>query len=174
MTNNAHDLTTPTIHATAFVAPGAVVIGDVRMAEESSVWYNATLRGDIEPLIIGARANVQDGCVFHTSRGFPVVLEEGVSVGHAAVIHGASVGANTLIGIGAVLLNGVEVGENCIVAAGSVLTEGKRFPAGALILGTPARVVRPLTAEEIEHNCSIAERYVRRAAKQRQYIDRRR
>jgi carbonic anhydrase/acetyltransferase-like protein (isoleucine patch superfamily) len=170
MTNHAHDISTPMIHPTAFVAPGAVVIGDVRLAEESSIWFNATLRGDIEPLIIGARTNVQDGCVFHTSQGFPVVLAEGVSVGHAAVVHGATVGANTLIGIGAVLLNGVEVGENCIVAAGSVVTEGKRFPSGSLILGTPARVVRQLTIEEIEHNRSIAERYVRRAAEQCQLI----
>ncbi len=173
MTNDARRTSTPTIHPTAFVAPGAVVIGDVRLAEGSSVWFNATLRGDIEPLIIGARTNVQDGCVFHTSRGFSVLLAEGVSVGHAAVIHGATVGANTLVGIGAILLNGAEVGENCIVAAGSVVTEGKRFPAGSLILGTPARMVRQLTAAEIEQNCSIAERYVRRAAKERQYRDRR-
>ncbi|MGC9399807.1 MAG: gamma carbonic anhydrase family protein [Anaerolineae bacterium] len=168
MTQEGRKRSTPSLHATVYVAPGAVVVGDVRLAEESSVWYNATLRGDIEPLIIGARTNVQDGCVLHTSRGFPVVLGEGVTVGHAAVVHGATVGANTLVGIGAVLLNGAEVGENCIVAAGSVVTEGKCFPAGSLILGTPARVVRPLTAEEIEENRRSAERYVRRAAAQRQ------
>jgi carbonic anhydrase/acetyltransferase-like protein (isoleucine patch superfamily) len=170
MSDDKLKASTPTLHPTVFVAPGAVVTGDVRLAEESSVWFNATLRGDIEPLIIGARTNVQDGCVFHTSRGFPVELGEGVTVGHAAVIHGATVGANTLIGIGAVLLNGAKVEENCIIAAGSVLTEGKRFPAGSLILGTPARVVRELTTDEIEDNRRAAEHYVGRAAEQRQII----
>ena len=170
MTNHDRATSEPTIHPTVFIAPGAAVTGEVRLAEESSVWFNATLRGDIEPLIIGARTNIQDGCVFHTSQGFPVVLGEGVTVGHAAVIHGASVGTNTLVGISAVLLNGVKVGENCLIAAGSVLTEGKHFPAGSLILGTPARVVRALRPEEIEYNRSAAERYVRRAAEQRQSI----
>ena len=157
----------PAIHPTAFIAPGAVVTGDVRLGEGSSVWFNATLRGDIEPLIIGPRTNVQDGCVFHTSRGFPVRLEAGVTVGHAAVIHGATVGANTLVGIGAILLNGVEVGENCLVAAGSVLTEGNRFPPGALLLRTSAPVARPPRRAEIQENRRAAARYVRRASEQK-------
>lgn len=151
------------VHATAFIAAGAVVVGDVRLAEQSSVWFNATLRGDTEPITIGASTNIQDGCVLHVDPGFPVTVGAGVTVGHGAVIHGAQVGDNALIGIGAVLLNGVVVGENCIVGASSLLTQGKVFPPGSLIIGSPAKVVRPLTPEEIEQNRLAAEHYVSRS-----------
>jgi carbonic anhydrase/acetyltransferase-like protein (isoleucine patch superfamily) len=151
------------IDSTAFVAPGAMIVGDVTLREETSVWFNATLRGDTEPIHIGPRSNIQDGAIFHVDPGFPVTLGSGVTIGHGAIIHGATVGDNTVIGMGAVLLNGVVVGENCIVGASSLLTQGKKFPAGSLIMGSPAKVVRPLTPEEIENNRRNATTYVERS-----------
>jgi carbonic anhydrase/acetyltransferase-like protein (isoleucine patch superfamily) len=151
------------VHPSVFVAQGAVIVGDVRLDEDASVWFNATLRGDTEPIRIGARTNVQDGAVLHVDPGFPLSIGQAVTVGHGAVIHGAQVGANTLVGIRSVLLNGVVVGENCIVGACSLLTQGKVFPPGTLIMGMPAKVVRSLTPEEIEQNRALAETYVRRA-----------
>lgn len=151
------------IHPTTFVAQGAVIVGDVTLAEETSVWFNASLRGDTTPIAIGPRSNIQEGCIFHADPGFPAIIGAGVTVGHGAVVHGAKVGDNTLIGMRAVLLNGVEVGENCIIGAGSLLTQGKTFPAGSLIVGSPAKVMRSLTAEEIEENRASAETYVKRS-----------
>lgn len=151
------------IHPTAFIAQGAVIVGDVTLAEEVSVWFNATLRGDSTPLTIGPRTNIQEGCIFHADPGFPAIIGAGVTVGHGAVVHGAKVGDNTLIGIRSVLLNGVVVGENCIIGAGALLTQGKHFPAGSLILGSPAQVIRPLTPEEIERNRHSAAEYVKRS-----------
>lgn len=156
------------VHPTAWIAPGAVVVGEVILAEQSSIWFNAVLRGDLEPITIGVRSNVQDGCLFHTSPGFPLTLGEDVTVGHGAIVHGAIVGPNTLIGMGAILLDGVTVGEDCIIAAGALLTGGKVFPPGSLILGQPARVARALTAEEIAHNRITAARYVERARRYRE------
>lgn len=154
---------TPQIDPTAFIAPGATVVGNVQLAAEVNVWYQAVLRGDIEPIVIEARTNIQDGSILHTSAGFPLHLAEGVTVGHGAVIHGASVGANTLVGIRSVLLDGVVVGEDCLVAAGALLAPGKTFPPGVLIMGFPARIVRALTPAEIEQNREAARRYVERA-----------
>ncbi len=151
------------VHSTAFIAPGAVVLGDVTLAEHSSVWFHAVLRADVAPIVVHAGTNVQDGCVLHGDVGFPTTLHAGVTVGHGAIVHGACVHANTLIGMRAVLLNGVVVEENCIVAAGSLLTSSKHFPAGHLIMGTPARVIRPLTEEELAHNRHAAQEYVEHA-----------
>ncbi|MCK6625049.1 MAG: gamma carbonic anhydrase family protein [Anaerolineae bacterium] len=151
------------IHPTAFIAPGVVIVGDVTLDEECSVWFNATLRGDTTPLTIGPRTNIQEGCIFHADPGFPVIVGAGATIGHGAVIHGAQVGDNTLIGIRSVLLNGVVVGENCIVGACALLTQGKEFPPGSLIIGAPAKVVRELTPAEIEGNRRAAEEYVKRS-----------
>ena len=151
------------IHPTVFVGQGAVIVGDVTLEEECSVWFNATLRGDTTPIHTGASTNIQEGCILHADPGFPAIIGTGVTVGHGAVIHGAKVGDNSLIGIRSVLLNGVIVGENCIVGANSLLTQGKVFPPGSLIMGTPAKVIRPLTPEEIEANRVTAERYVERS-----------
>ncbi len=151
------------IAPTAFIAQGAVIVGDVTLDEETSVWFNATLRADTTPVRIGARTNIQEGAIFHADPGFPAIIGQGVTVGHGAIVHGAKVGDNTVVGMGAVLLNGVVVGENCIIGAKALLTEGKEFPPGSLILGSPAKVVRPLTAEEIEHNRAAAARYVERS-----------
>lgn len=151
------------VHPTAYVAPGAVVVGDVTIGEQAGVWFGATLRADTTPVVIGARSNVQEGCILHADPGYPCVIGEGVTVGHGAVVHGARVGDNCIVGIRAVLLNGVVVGENSVVGACALLTEGKVYPPNSLILGIPARVVRELTADEIASNRASAERYVFRA-----------
>ncbi len=156
------------IHPTAFIAQGAVIVGDVTIGEECSVWFNATLRGDSMPLTIGPRTNIQEGCIFHADPGFPAIIGAGVTVGHGAIVHGAQVGDNALIGIRSVLLNGVVVGENCIVGACALLTQGKEFPPGSLIMGAPAKVIRPLTPAEIERNRHAAEEYVKRSRAFRQ------
>jgi carbonic anhydrase/acetyltransferase-like protein (isoleucine patch superfamily) len=151
------------VHPSVFVAQGAVIVGDVHLGENASVWFGAVLRGDTEPIRIGAGTNIQDGAILHVDPGFPLSVGRDVTVGHGAIIHGAQVGDNTLVGIRSVLLNGVVVGENCIVGACSLLTQGKVFAPGMLIMGTPAKVVRPLTPEEIEQNRISAQTYVRRA-----------
>ncbi|OQA23437.1 MAG: Carnitine operon protein CaiE [Chloroflexi bacterium ADurb.Bin360] len=161
------------VHPTVFIAPGAIVVGEVYLAEGVNIWFNAVLRGDVESLTLGANVNIQDGCVLHTSHGYPLLLEEGVSVGHGAIVHGARVRRNTLIGMGALLLDAsrprrVEVGADCIVAASALLPGGKLYPAGSLIMGSPARVVRALTEDEIQHNREVAASYVRRAQRYRE------
>lgn len=151
------------IHATAFVAKNVIIVGDVTIGAESSVWFHSSLRADNTPITIGERTNIQEGCIFHADPGYPLILGDGVTVGHGAVVHGAQVGHNSLIGIRAVLLNGVVVGENCLVGAGTLLTPGKRFPAGSLILGSPGKVIRPLTESEIADLGKTAATYVERA-----------
>jgi carbonic anhydrase/acetyltransferase-like protein (isoleucine patch superfamily) len=163
MTTYATEFRPEQVHSTAFIGQGAVIVGDVTLGRECSVWFNATLRGDDTPITVGDGSNIQEGAILHGDPGFPAVLAEGVTVGHGAVVHGARVGANSLIGIRAVLLNGVVVGENCLVGANSLLTPGKVFPANSLILGSPARVMRPLTPEEVESIRATAERYVARS-----------
>ncbi|MDI6701887.1 gamma carbonic anhydrase family protein [Methanothermobacter wolfeii] len=145
------------------VFDGARIVGDVRIGEGSSVWYNAVLRGDIEPITVGKCSNIQDNCVVHSTRGFPVEIGDLVSVGHAAVLHGCRVMDNVLIGMNSTVLNGAVIGENSIVGAGAVVTEGKEFPGGSLILGVPARTVRTLDEDEIGSIRENAIRYSRLA-----------
>ena len=136
---------TPTVHPSAFVADSADVIGDVVLAEGSSVWSHVAIRGDNETITIGERSNVQEGAVLHTDLGFPLTIGQDVTVGHQAMLHGCTVGDGALIGIQAVVLNGAVIGRNCLVAAGALVTEGKVFEEGQLIMGSPAKAVRPLT-----------------------------
>ena len=133
-----------------FVAPDAALIGRVRLAEETSVWFTAVLRGDNEWITVGARTNVQDGCVLHTDPGFPLDIAEGCTIGHRVVLHGCTIGENSLIGMGAVLLNGAKIGKNSIVGAGALITEGKEFPDNSLVVGSPARSIRTLDAKATE------------------------
>ncbi|OIQ88279.1 2,3,4,5-tetrahydropyridine-2,6-dicarboxylate N-acetyltransferase [mine drainage metagenome] len=155
----------PEVGRDVFVADTARVIGRVRLADASSVWFGAVLRGDNEPIEIGAGSNVQDGAVLHTDPGFPLSVGRGVTIGHQAMLHGCTVGDGSLIGIQAVVLNGARIGRNCLVGAGAVVTEGKEFPDGSLILGAPARVVRTLDAAQIEGLRANALTYVERAAR---------
>jgi carbonic anhydrase/acetyltransferase-like protein (isoleucine patch superfamily) len=157
----------PRIADGAWVADNATVIGRVSLAEGASVWYGAVLRGDNEWITVGRRSNVQDGCVLHTDIGQPLTLGECVTIGHKVTLHGCTVGDGSLIGIRAVLLNGARIGRHCIVGAGSLITEGKEFPDGALIVGSPAKVVRMLTPEQIERLAWSAAHYVDNAERHR-------
>ena len=154
---------TPRIADSAWVADSARVIGNVELAEDASVWFGAVLRGDTEPLRVGKGSNVQDGSVIHADVGYPVTLGENVTVGHQVTLHGCTVGDGSLIGIRAVVMNGAKIGRNCLVGAGSLVTEGKEFPDGSLIMGTPAKVVRQLTPEQIETLKRSGQNYVRNA-----------
>jgi len=151
----------------AYVAPGAVVIGDVQLAPDSSVWFGAILRGDIERIVVGRGSNVQDGTVMHTDPDNPCVLGDYVTVGHMAMLHGCTIGSHSLIGIGATLLNGAAVGERCIVAAHTLLTSGKHYPDGVLIMGTPGKIVRELQPDDFERMEANAQRYIQRAQRYR-------
>src|SRR5580658_10402925 len=154
----------PTIAASAYVAPNASVIGKVILADHSSVWFGAVLRGDNEIIAIGVGSNVQDGAVMHTDPGFPLMVGTDVSIGHQAMLHGCTVGDGSLIGIQAVVLNAAIIGKGCLVGAGAVITERKVFADGTLILGAPAKVVRELTAAERENLLKIAANYASRGA----------
>ncbi len=151
---------TPSIHASAWVADNAQVLGNVSLAEDSSVWFGVVIRGDNETITVGRGSNIQDNSVLHTDRGLPLLVGENVTVGHQVMLHGCTVGDNSLIGIGAVVLNGAKIGKNCLVGAGSLVTEGKEFPDGSMILGSPAKAVRQLTPEQIEGLKMSAKHYV--------------
>lgn len=153
----------PVIADDAFVAPGATVIGDVQLGARSSVWFGAVLRGDVERLTIGRSTNIQDNCVLHSDPGAPLVLGDDVTVGHMAVLHGCHVGDAALIGIGAIVMNRARIGARSIVGAGALVTEGKEFPEGVLIMGSPAKVARSLTEEELARLPESARRYAERA-----------
>jgi carbonic anhydrase/acetyltransferase-like protein (isoleucine patch superfamily) len=161
------DGTAPRVAASAWVADNAQVVGQVTLAEDSSVWFGATLRGDTEPITVGRGSNVQDGSVLHTDVGLPLVIGERVTVGHNVMLHGCTIGDESLIGIGAVVLNGARIGRNCLVGAGALVTEGKEFPDGSMILGSPARVVRSLTPEQIEGLRQSAQHYIENARRYR-------
>jgi carbonic anhydrase/acetyltransferase-like protein (isoleucine patch superfamily) len=160
----------PTLAMSAYVAPSASVIGNVVLADRSSVWFGATLRGDNETISIGAGSNVQDGAVLHTDPGFPLTVGAQVSVGHQAMLHGCTVGEGSLIGIQAVVLNAAVIGRGCLVGAGAVITERKVFADGTLILGAPAKVVRELSAEERENLLKTAGNYAARGAYYRDHL----
>ena len=154
----------PTIAASAYVAPNATVAGKVVLAENATVWFGATLRGDNEIISIGPGSNVQDGAVLHTDPGFPLSIAAHVSIGHQAMMHGCTVGEGSLIGIQAIVLNGAVIGKGCLVGAGALITERKVFPDGCLIIGAPARAQRELTAEERENLIKVAANYAERGA----------
>lgn len=139
---------------------GAKVVGDVTLSKESSVWYNAVVRADMEPVTIGKRSNVQDNSVVHVSKDYPVKIGENVSIGHGAIIHGCTIDDNVLIGMGAIVLNGAHISKNCLVGAGALVTENKEFPEGSLIIGSPAKAVRQLSEEEIKSITENADEYV--------------
>ena len=153
----------PLIHPSAWVAESAQVIGRITLERGASVWYGAVLRGDNDRITVGINSNVQDGSVLHTDHGVPLVIGEGVTVGHQVMLHGCSIGDFSLVGIQSVILNRARIGKYCIVGAGSLVTEGKEFPDGVMIMGSPAKVVKELTPEQIARLQASAEHYVHQA-----------
>jgi len=146
-----------------YVARGAVVAGDVILASGVNIWFASVVRGDLARITLGPRVNVQDGCVVHTDYDASLDIEEGVVIGHGAVIHGRRVGRETLVGIGARLLTGCEIGEECLIAAGALVTEGRRIPPRSVVMGVPGRVVREIRPEELERTRSICANYLEMA-----------
>ena len=162
----------PEIDSTAYVTDSASVIGKVHLGAHVSIWFGATLRGDNEPLTIGANSNLQEGCVVHADHGYPVNVGQNVTVGHQAMLHGCTIGDGSLIGIQAVILNGAKIGKHCLVGAGALVTEGKEFPDNSLIIGSPAKAVRTLTEENIAMLKASADTYVQRADYYKQSLKR--
>jgi carbonic anhydrase/acetyltransferase-like protein (isoleucine patch superfamily) len=160
-------VTVPTIHASAFLAPTAVVMGDVTIGEESSIWYTAVLRGDNAPIRIGSQTNLQDGTIVHVDDEVPCVVGNRVGVGHRVILHGCTVEDDCLIGMGSILMNGAVVGRGSLVAAGTLLTEGTRVPPGSLVLGSPGRVLRAIDATLAEKIAQTWRHYVMQAKRHR-------
>lgn len=157
----------PQLADTAWVADSAQVMGRVALAEDSSVWFGTVIRGDTESIRIGKGSNIQDLSVLHADVGMPLVVGEHVTVGHQVMLHGCTVGDGSLIGIGAVVLNGAKIGKNCLVGAAALVTEGKEFPDGSMIIGSPAKAVRQLTPEQIEGLRASAQHYIDNARRYR-------
>ena len=149
-----------------FVAEGARIIGDVTFQDDCSVFYNAVIRGDDQPIRIGNRVNIQDNCTLHAGQQDPIMIEDDVTIGHGAILHGCTVRNECIIGMGAILLDGCVIPSHCIVAAGALVSQGKTFPEGSLIMGSPARDVRPLSEEEIQSILLSAQHYVQCAVQQ--------
>jgi len=158
----------PDVHPEAWIAPGAVLIGRVRIGRAASVWYGSVLRGDDDEIVVGPGCNIQDLCCLHADPGEAAVLEADVSLGHHATVHGAHVGTGSLIGIGAIVLGGASIGERCLIAAGAVVLPGTRVPPGVLYAGVPGRVVRELTEADLRGFDQTARRYVAKAQRHRQ------
>jgi carbonic anhydrase/acetyltransferase-like protein (isoleucine patch superfamily) len=154
---------TPQIDATAYIADGAQLIGDVAVGSGASVWFNAILRGDTEQISVGTGSNIQDGAILHADPGFPCTVGAGVVAGHGAILHGCEIGDDCLIGMGAIILNGARIASGSIVAAGAVVPEGKEFPPRSLIMGVPAKVVREATAQDLAQIAASARHYQERA-----------
>jgi len=155
----------PLISGSAWVADSAQVIGRVELADDASVWFGSVIRGDSDLIRIGSRSNIQDASVLHTDQGIPLTVGDDVTIGHRVMLHGCTIGDGSLIGIGTVVLNKAKIGKGCLVGAGSLVTEGKEFPDGAMIMGSPARMIRQLTPEQIEGIRNIARHYVENASR---------
>ena len=162
---------TPTIDASAFVAPNATVLGDVTIGARSSVFFGAVIRTETVPITIGDDTNIQDNCIVHAYRGLPTIVGNGVTVGHGAILHSCIIGDNSLIGMGAILLNGSTVGRDCIVAAGALVPQNMVIPDGSLVMGNPAKIRRQLTGEEIAANRTSAGFYIAEASEYREYFE---
>ena len=151
---------TPKIDPNSWVASNAVIIGRVELKKNSNIWFNAILRGDLEPIIIGENSNIQDGSIIHTDPGCPTIVGNGVTVGHMVMLHGCEIADDCLIGIGSTILNKTKIGKNCIIGANALVTENKVIPERSLVLGSPGKIVRKVTDEEIEHIKENARDYV--------------
>ena len=151
----------PEISADSWVAPNAIIIGKVKLEKNSSIWFNAVLRGDIEKIVIGENSNIQDGSVLHTDPGCPLTVGKGVTVGHMVMLHGCEISDDTLIGIGSTILNKAKIGKNCIIGANTLVTENKTIPDNSLVLGSPGKVIRKVTDNEIKVIRENAKHYVK-------------
>ncbi len=151
----------PEISADSWVAPNAIIIGKVKLEKNSSIWFNAVLRGDIEKIVIGENSNIQDGSVLHTDPGYPLTVGKGVTVGHMVMLHGCEISDDTLIGIGSTILNKAKIGKNCIIGANTLVTENKVIPDNSLVLGSPGKVIRKVTDDEIKVIRENAKHYVK-------------
>lgn len=148
-----------------YIADDADIIGDVCMEEDVNIWYHATIRADAAKITIGKGSNIQDNCVLHVDEDFPLSVGEYVTVGHGAILHGCSIGDNTVVGMGAILLNGCEIGKNCIIGAGALVTQGSVIEDGSVVMGNPGKVKRKVREEEITHNRENAREYIQHAEK---------
>ncbi|MDD3367897.1 MAG: gamma carbonic anhydrase family protein [Lachnospiraceae bacterium] len=153
----------PIIDSSCFIAETAVILGDVTIGTDSSVWYHVTIRGDREPIKIGVGTNIQDNAVLHVGAGNDLVLGNYVTVGHGAVVHGCHIGDYTLVGMGAIIMNGAKIGKNCIIGAGSLISEGKEIPDNSLVVGVPGRIIRNLTEEDLRDSMQNARLYIEEA-----------
>ena len=156
-----------------WVADNATVLGNVTLEEDASVWFNVVIRGDNEPIRIGSRSNIQDGCVLHSDPGFPLTIGADCTIGHMVMLHGCSIGTGSLVGIGAIVLNGAKIGEGCLIGAGALIGEGKEIPAGSVVFGAPGKVIRQLTeADQVrlrrgaQHYVTNAQRFAKACKKQ--------
>jgi len=161
----------PQVDPTAWIAPTATVIGDVRLAAGASVWWNAVLRGDNDPIVIGENTNIQDGSVLHTDEGVPLTLGRDITVGHMVMLHGCTVGDGSLIGIGSIVLNRAVIGRHCLIGANSLIPEGKVIPERSLVMGSPGKVVRELSDEEVARLLHGAAHYVDNARRYRKELE---
>ncbi|MEY8393097.1 gamma carbonic anhydrase family protein [Lachnospiraceae bacterium] len=160
----------PVIAENVFIAPGAIVYGDVTLMNNVSVWFHAIVRAETGSIVIGSDSNIQDGCVLHVDQDADVIIGNQVTIGHNATIHGCSIGDNTLIGMGAIIMNHAVIGKNCIVAAGALVTQNMIIPDNSLVMGNPAKIRRDVTQEEISHNQQNACHYISQAAAYAQII----
>lgn len=156
---------TPDIASDAYIAPGAVLVGSITMESSSSVWFGVVIRADNDQVKIGVGSNIQDNSAVHVDPGYPVIIGNGVTVGHSVMLHGCTIGDNSLIGIGSTLMNGSVIGQNCLVGAGALITEGKVYPDGSLIIGAPAKVIRALSDEEIAGLQRASQSYIDKITK---------
>lgn len=150
----------PNIDSSVFIAKGAVVLGDVTITKDCSIWYNATIRSTEAPITIGEGTNIQDNAVIHVDFNHPTTIGSYVTIGHSAIIHGCSIADNSLIGMGAIILNGARIGKNCIIAAGALIPQNKEIPDNSLVIGSPGKIVRQVTEEEIVKNTRNAKHYI--------------
>lgn len=161
---------TPVIDASAFIAPNATVMGDITIGARSSVFFGAVIRSEAVPITIGDDTNIQDNCVLHADPGIPMTIGNGVTVGHGAILHSCTIGDNSLIGIGAIVLNGASIGRDCIIAAGALITPGTVIPDGSMVMGSPGKVRRPLTEDDIAANRRSAAFYVKESAEYQELL----
>ena len=161
---------TPVIDSSAFIAPNATVMGDVTIGARSSVFFGAVVRSEVVPITIGDDTNIQDNCVLHADPGIPMTIGNGVTVGHGAILHSCTIGDNSLIGIGAIVLNGASIGRDCIIAAGALITPGTVIPDGSMVMGSPGKVRRALTEENIAANRWSADFYIKEGAEYKELL----